>query len=255
MSTPRKHLQPLAALTAVTLGLMLAATVVPAAALAGTPSPTAGVHIDPSSPEAKEYALPLATARGAPADSGSKGALFGSGISANKSKGNGQDEGGTGGDRRSTSNPYSGTTENPTTTAESATPAPTATQTATATVTQPAPVTAPPPAVVHQTITSSTPAVTHTIATHSVIHPGRHRRRHAPRPVTKPTLTPGPANTQIVTGAKATGAPAAFKVLHPSSGSSWLWMLLAAVLVLGLGGGGALLLSRGGYRGSGPSPN
>lgn len=48
----------------------------PASALAsGSP-----VHVDPASPVAKEYALPLATARGAPPESGQSGRLFGSGI-------------------------------------------------------------------------------------------------------------------------------------------------------------------------------
>jgi hypothetical protein len=242
MSTPRKHLQPLAALAAVTLGLMVAATVEPAAALAGMSSPTAGVHIDPSSPEAKEYALPLAIARGAPADTGSKGALFGSGISANRSKGKSKGAGGA--DRRSTSSADTKTTDSPTTTTEAATP--------TATVTPP-PATAPAPTVVHQT---STYTIRFTTTTRSATAPLRpHHRRHPPQRTTKPSLTSPPAHIKIVTGAKATGAPAAFKVLHPSSGSGWLWMLLAAVLVLGLGGGGALLLSRGGYRGSGPYPN
>jgi hypothetical protein len=49
----------------------------PAAAPASKGSP---VHIDPASPVAKEYALPLATARGAPPESGRSGGLFGSGI-------------------------------------------------------------------------------------------------------------------------------------------------------------------------------
>lgn len=52
------------------------ALALPASALAsGSP-----VHVDPSSPVAKEYALPLATARGAPPESGQSGKLFGSGI-------------------------------------------------------------------------------------------------------------------------------------------------------------------------------
>jgi hypothetical protein len=74
MSTMRKHLLLLTALAAT----FTAAA--PAPALAGSMSPTAGVHVDPGSPVAKEYALPLATARGAPADTGSNGSLFGSGI-------------------------------------------------------------------------------------------------------------------------------------------------------------------------------
>jgi hypothetical protein len=47
----------------------------PALAAGGSP-----VHIDPASPVAKEYALPLSTARGAPPESGQSGKLFGSGI-------------------------------------------------------------------------------------------------------------------------------------------------------------------------------
>jgi hypothetical protein len=53
---------------------LLAATPVTALA-AGNP-----LHIDPKSPVAKEYALPLATARGAAPESGQTGVLFGSGI-------------------------------------------------------------------------------------------------------------------------------------------------------------------------------
>jgi hypothetical protein len=61
------------------LTLVCAASVLalPAAASASNSSP---VHVDPSSPVAKEYALPLATARGAPPESGRSGSLFGSGI-------------------------------------------------------------------------------------------------------------------------------------------------------------------------------
>jgi hypothetical protein len=60
--------------TLVCAGCMLA---LPAPALASGNSP---VHVDPASPVAKEYALPLATARGAPPESGKSGKLFGSGI-------------------------------------------------------------------------------------------------------------------------------------------------------------------------------
>lgn len=73
MSIPRTRPLLLAGLVAsLTLAL-------PASALAGG-SLSPGVHLDPGSPAAKEYALPLATARGAPADTGSTGALFGKGI-------------------------------------------------------------------------------------------------------------------------------------------------------------------------------
>ena len=53
------------------------ALILPTGAMAAGGSP---VHVDPSSPVAKEYALPLATARGAPPESGKTGGLFGSGI-------------------------------------------------------------------------------------------------------------------------------------------------------------------------------
>jgi hypothetical protein len=61
----------------VTLICAVCTLVLPAAAWASKSSP---VHVDPSSPVAKEYALPLATARGAPPESGQSGSLFGSGI-------------------------------------------------------------------------------------------------------------------------------------------------------------------------------
>ena len=68
-------------LTLACVACVIGAICAPAAALAaglgGAGSP---VHVDPSSPVAKEYALPLATARGAPPESGKSGSLFGSGI-------------------------------------------------------------------------------------------------------------------------------------------------------------------------------
>jgi hypothetical protein len=52
----------------------------PATALAQSPSP--GVHVDPGSPAAKQYAIPLATARGAPPGAGTPSTLFGQGITS-----------------------------------------------------------------------------------------------------------------------------------------------------------------------------
>jgi hypothetical protein len=129
------------------------ALALPASALATGGSP---VHVDPSSPVAKEYALPLATARGAPPESGTSGKLFGSGIKHSSSH---------------------------------------AADTITAVTTTP-----PPPTALTRTVTA--------------------------RPL----------------AAKAT--PAAYRVLRPGSGSGWLWMVLAAVLVLALGSAGGLALSR-----------
>lgn len=59
------------------LALFLLALALPGAALAKAPP---GVHVDPGSPAAKEYSIPLSTARGAPAGSASSGQLFGAGI-------------------------------------------------------------------------------------------------------------------------------------------------------------------------------
>ena len=48
--------------------------------------PPAGVHVDPGSPVAKEYAIPLAAARGGGSSSGSSGGpLFGRGITRSSS--------------------------------------------------------------------------------------------------------------------------------------------------------------------------
>jgi hypothetical protein len=61
--------------------MMLAATLLVAVAApvaSAKPAPPTGVHIDPGSPVAKEYAIPLASARGG--GGSGNGRLFGSGI-------------------------------------------------------------------------------------------------------------------------------------------------------------------------------
>lgn len=73
---------------AVILGLMtfVSAVVVAAAGSAVAATVAPGVHVDPGSPVAKEYAIPLAQARGAAGGGGAEGGgpasghLFGSGI-------------------------------------------------------------------------------------------------------------------------------------------------------------------------------
>lgn len=57
---------------------LLLAVAMPRAATAG--GAASGIHIDPGSPAAKEYALPLSSARGVPPGSASSGGLFGVGI-------------------------------------------------------------------------------------------------------------------------------------------------------------------------------
>ncbi len=159
------------------------ALAVPASALAsGSP-----VHVDPSSPVAKEYALPLATARGAAPESGQPGKLFGSGI------------------RHS--------------------PGPSARPT--------------PP--VH---TPSAPETTPASATPPAARTGpttRPETTSAPTRQPVPPSATAPAHTRQLT---ASAAPAAYHVLAPGSGSGWLWMVVAALAVLVIGGAGGWLLSR-----------
>jgi hypothetical protein len=66
-----------------------------------------GVHVDPGSPAAKEYALPLNQARrtGAPSQSSSEGTLFGAGI---KPPASGGSAGGSGARRDTPSSPGGG---------------------------------------------------------------------------------------------------------------------------------------------------
>ena len=63
--------------------IVLSALVGPSVSLAATPTqnPSSGVHVDPGSPAAKQYAIPLSTARGGPAGTSGAGSLFGAGIS------------------------------------------------------------------------------------------------------------------------------------------------------------------------------
>lgn len=201
MNRPLKYLVPLAAL-AVAFSLAL-----PAAALAGSGSPTAGVHVDPGSPVAKEYALPLATARGAPADTGSTGSLFGTGITKNKS-------------RRPTSS------SNTVPEASGSTPA-----------------------------TETVPATSQTTPPAQSRKPAHRHRRHrgARKPARKASRRH--ARGSVPTAGKMTAPPAALKILHSGNGLSWLWMMLAALAVLALGSGGALVLMRTCHREADPHPN
>jgi hypothetical protein len=218
MSIMRKHLLLLTALAATFTA------VAPVSALAGSTSPTAGVHMDPGSPVAKEYALPLATARGAPADTGSNGSLFGSGIT--KSRGHPNQSGGSpshsGGSPSQSGDSGTNGSTTPETTSRPTIPAPASTTTNAA------------------VITTTTPA-----------GGSEHHRRPAPEPTVRPVPIPsgssGAANERVV--------PTAFRVLHPGSSSGWLWMLLAALIVLTVAGGGTLVLARGRHRKADPQAN
>lgn len=235
MSMPHKHLLLLAALGA---SFMAA----PTTALAGQSSPTAGVHIDPSSPVAKEYALPLATARGAPADTGSTGSLFGSGITKHSgsqrratSKSMRPNDG-NGGSETTASNPVTETS--PTTSASPVTETPPSTSTAAS------------PATETPATTSASP--TTTTATPSP-HLRHHHRRRAVHEAQRQVHPSRSAGTPVTASRRAAATPAATRILHPGAGTSWLWMLVAALAVLTLGGGGAFLVAR--MRERAPDPN
>ena len=200
MNNPLKNLVLFAAL-AMAFGLGL-----PAAALAGSGSPAAGVHVDPGSPVAKEYALPLATARGAPADTGSSGSLFGTGIKKNKSP--------RPSSTRTASEPPSSTPDTETVPATSET----------------------------------SPAAQSRDAAHR-----HHRHRAARKPAGKPSRKH--ARGSIPAGGNAKTPPTALRILHPGSGLSWLWMMLAALAVLALGSSGAFVLMRTRNGEADPHPN
>lgn len=181
------------------------ALALPSSAFASRGSP---VHVDPASPVAKEYALPLATARGAAPESGQSGKLFGSGIK------------------------HPSSSAAPTTTAATH-------QTTTAATQQTTTAAAPTPPPEQPAAPTPTPTATTTTPT-APARPPAHRQPTHVTTVTLPVLTT-PATPKRL-AAKAT--PAAYRVLKPGSGFGLLWMVAAAVLVLALGSAGGLALSR-----------
>jgi hypothetical protein len=82
MRNTRHHLRLFAGLT-----FLVALLAVPDVASAHKLPP--GVHVDPGSPAAKEYSIPLSTARGVPAGSANQGQLFGAGITKDNDSGDG----------------------------------------------------------------------------------------------------------------------------------------------------------------------
>jgi hypothetical protein len=191
-----------------TLACASCALLLPASALAAGGSP---VHIDPASPVAKEYALPLATARGAPPESGKSGRLFGSGI-------------------KHVSTTTSRTMAAPPTTLTATTTTPPAVPPTTTPAEQPSTVAATSTASTSPDVRTQTP------------RPGRHHPVHVTT-VTLPALTTPTAQT-TTSPVTARGTPAAYRVLRPGSGSGLLWMALAAVVVVAVGSAGAFALSR-----------
>jgi hypothetical protein len=234
-SPPMRHsvrVRPL-----VTLICAACTLAIPAAASASDSSP---VHVDPGSPVAKEYALPLASARGAAPESGKSGSLFGSGLGH--------------GDKPTP--PKTVTTQAPPE-AVTETKTYTATPPTTSAATSP-PVTTPPvttPPVTTPPVTTP-PATTPPAATpQATISPATTPQATRTRPVKPPQ--PGPKDvitvtlpdlptTTAATLTKTTvsAAPAAYQVLRPGSGSGVLWMVLAGVLVVAVGSAGGLALAR-----------
>jgi hypothetical protein len=224
-SSPMRHsvrVRPL-----VTLICAACTLAIPAAASASGSSP---VHVDPRSPVAKEYALPLASARGAAPESGKSGSLFGSGLR----------HGGK------PAPPKTVTTQAPTqavteTKTHTATPPTTSAATSPPVTTPPvttSPVTTPPVTTSPVTIPpATTPQATAT--------PPAKPRKPRPKDVITVTLPDLPTTTAAtLTKTTVSAAPAAYKVLRPGSGSGVLWMVLAGVLVVAVGSAGGLALAR-----------
>lgn len=160
--------------------------------------------------------MPLATARGAPPESGQSGKLFGSGIK----------------------HPSSTRAQTTTATHQTTTPATHQTTTEAAPQTATAVAPAPPPA---EEPAAATPTLTATSTTPAApARPPVHRQPTHVTTVTLPVLTT-PLTPKRLAG-KAT--PAAYRVLKPGSGFGLLWMVVAAVLVLALGSAGGLALTR-----------
>jgi hypothetical protein len=219
-SPPMRHsvrVRPL-----VTLICAACTLAIPAAASASDSSP---VHVDPGSPVAKEYALPLASARGAAPESGKSGSLFGSGLGH--------------GDKSAP--PKTVTTQAPpkaVTGTKTYTATPPTTSAATSPPVTTPPVTTPPATTPQATISpATTPQATRT------------RPIKPPQPGPKDVITvtlPDLPTTTAATLTKTTvsAAPAAYQVLRPGSGSGVLWMVLAGVLVVAVGSAGGLALAR-----------
>lgn len=201
-----------------TLACAACALLLPASALAAGGSP---VHIDPASPVAKEYALPLATARGAQPESGKSGKLFGSGIRHSSA--------GTRHTSHTPATPSPTPSQQPTPSEQPSTAATTETTTPAPAVQQ-----SEQPATVTWTATTTTPARPR--------RPVHHRPLHVTT-VTLPSLTRPIAPTRT-SPATAPATPAAYRVLRPGSGSGLLLMALAAVVVVAVGSAGGFALSR-----------
>lgn len=218
----RNLLLPVALAAGLVLGL-------PAGALAAGTPPSPGVHIDPSSPAAREYALPLATARGAPADSGSTGSLFGSGIKKNSASGSKRSGKGT------ASTSHAGSASPP---SRQSTSSRTGTGGGNAGSSDATRVAHPGSRRHHQR--TRPPSQKHRSTTRATVAPAAHRS-------TPPTA----GNSAFPTAGKATppaaanAVPAAAKVVHPGASSGWIWMLLAATILLLACSGAAYLLNRG----------
>jgi hypothetical protein len=189
---------------------------------------------------AKEYALPLASARGAAPESGKSGSLFGSGLK----------HGGKPAPPKTvtTHAPAKAFTDTktyaatPPTTAAPPRPPVTTPPVTTPPVTTP-PVTAP-PATTPQATTPPTTILPATTPQATTTRPAKPATSQ-PKDVINVTLPDLPTTT-VATPTKTTvsAAPAAYQVLRPGSGSGVLWMVLAGVLVVAVGSAGGLALAR-----------
>ncbi|MGO9972094.1 MAG: hypothetical protein ACLP01_04640 [Solirubrobacteraceae bacterium] len=222
-----KHKSLLLTVVACLIGAQMALVAPGVSLAAAPPNPLpSGVHVDPGSPAAKQYAIPLNTARGTPPGSSGSGSTFGQGISHNPA-----------------SDKSSGTRSTPT---SAATPTGGASGSGT-----PAPGTSGNP-----TPSSAATGTAHrSSATRSGAHPGSGHpagSRHGAGTGRAGVVATTTAQSTPTRGSLTrTAAPPAEKVLHSGSGSGLIWMLAPAALVLVLGAAGALLST--GRRRSAPS--
>ncbi len=221
-----KHKSLLLTVVACLIGAQMALFAPGVSLAAAPPSPLpSGVHVDPGSPAAKQYAIPLNTARGTPPGSSGSGSTFGQGISRNPAS------------DKSSGSPAPASTATPTAgSSGSGTPAlgTSGSPTPSSAATGSAPRNSGPRNSAHRG--SGHPAGSRHGA-------GTSRPRVVPTTTAQPTPTRGSLTRTV--------APPAEKVLHSGSGSGLIWMLAPAALVLVLGAAGALLLT--GRRRSAPS--
>ncbi len=203
----RRHLSRLSTVLVFLLSAQVTLIGSPIARAATGGSVPVGVHVDPGSSAAKQYAIPLASARGAPPGTTGSGILFGAGISRTSSKHQAAAPSSTAAAPSSTAAAPSSTAAAGNSTAGAAASTPRSGTGATA------------PGSKRQAV------------------PGTEPSAGAPR-----TIAAAPRTRAAVSSAASAPPPAA-KILHSGSGSGLLWMVVMAALVLALGAAGSFAIT------------